>query len=211
MALPTKRHPEGIMKTVKAILASMSLLSVLMASMPIASAQDHQSHESTAIAAGSYQVQPGDVLLVSVWREDDLRSEVIVRPDGWISLPLAGEISALGKTIDELRSEIERRLSIYISDLVVTVSAKALQGHKVYVIGKVARPGEFVLASRVDVMQALSMAGGTVRFANLENIRILRRIDGVEQVIPFNYALIEKGRGLEQNIWLEVGDVVVVP
>lgn len=190
---------------------TISLLSIAMAA-PATAVQDagSQQHEQ-AVAAGAYLLQPGDVLQVSVWREEDLRSEVIVRPDGWISLPLAGEISAIGKTIDGLRAEIEQRLSVYISDLVVTVSAKALQGHKIYVIGKVARPGEFVLASRVDVMQALSMAGGTVRFASLENIRILRRVDGVEQVIPFNYALIEKGRSLEQNVWLEVGDVVVVP
>lgn len=159
----------------------------------------------------AYRIQPGDVLAISVWREEDLTTEVVVRPDGRISIPLAGDIPARDRSLEELRDEITERLSGYIPDLVVTVSARQLLGHKIYVIGKVARPGEFVLNGRVDVMQALSMAGGATRFAGLENIKILRRVDGVERVIPFNYALVEKGRGLEQNILLEVGDVVVVP
>lgn len=158
-----------------------------------------------------YQVQAGDVLMVSVWREEDLQLEVVVRPDGAISLPLAGEIQAAGRSIDELRREITGRLSGYIPDLAVTVAAKQLQGNKIYVIGMVARPGEFVLNRRVDVMQALSMAGGTVRFADLSGIRILRRVDGRETAIPFNYAQVEQGKELEQNVLLEVGDVVVVP
>lgn len=162
-------------------------------------------------AGEEYRVQPGDILTVSVWREEDLQLEVVVRPDGGISLPLAGEIQAAGQSIDVLRREITARLSGYIPDLVVTVAAKQLQGHKIYVIGKVARPGEFVLNSRVDVMQALSMAGGTVKFADLGAIKILRRIDGKDSVIPFDYARIEKGDGLERNVMLEVGDVVVVP
>lgn len=158
-----------------------------------------------------YQVQAGDVLMVSVWREEDLQLEVVVRPDGAISIPLAGEIQAAGRSIDELRREITGRLSGYIPDLAVTVAAKQLQGNKIYVIGMVARPGEFVLNRRVDVMQALSMAGGTVRFADLSGIRILRRVDGRETAIPFNYAEVEQGKELEQNVLLEVGDVVVVP
>lgn len=162
-------------------------------------------------AGEAYRIQPGDVLAISVWREEDLQTEAVVRPDGRISIPLAGDILARGKSVEELRAEIAERLAGFIPDLVVTVSTRQLLGHKIYVIGKVARPGEFVLNSRVDVMQALSMAGGMTRFAGLEDIKILRRVDGVERIIPFNYALIEKGRGLEQNILLEVGDVVVVP
>lgn len=179
---------------------------VLLAALHCATAGAFAQEEGEA-----YRIQPGDVLSISVWREEDLTTEVVVRPDGRISIPLAGDISARDRSLEELRAEITERLSGYIPDLVVTVSARQLLGHKIYVIGKVARPGEFVLNGRVDVMQALSMAGGATRFAGLENIKILRRVDGVERVIPFNYALVEKGRGLEQNILLEVGDVVVVP
>lgn len=161
--------------------------------------------------AGEYRVQPGDILAISVWREGDLQLEVVVRPDGGISIPLAGEIRAAGQTIDGLRRDIADRLSGYIPDLEVTVAAKQLQGHKIYVIGKVARPGEFVLNSRVDVMQALSMAGGAVKFADLGAIKILRRAGGKERAIPFDYNRVSRGEALDQNIVLEVGDVVVVP
>jgi polysaccharide export outer membrane protein len=161
----------------------------------------------------AYRVQPGDVLSISVWREEGLQLEsVLVRPDGAISIPLAGEIQTSGKTIEDLRREITERMRSFIPDLSVMVSAKQLFGNKIYVIGKVARPGEFVLTRSVDVMQALSMAGGTDRFANLGDIKILRRENGgAERAIPFDYTLVQKGKGLEQNILLEVGDVVVVP
>jgi polysaccharide export outer membrane protein len=179
------------------------LLALITATMPAVAAD--------SMAGAEYRVQPGDVLTVSVWREEDLQLEVVVRPDGGISIPLAGEIRAAGQSIESLRVEITERLASFIPDLAVTVAAKQLQGHKIYVIGKVARPGEFVLNSRVDVMQALSMAGGTVKFADLGAIKILRRINGRESVIPFDYARLERGDGLEQNVMLEVGDVVVVP
>jgi polysaccharide export outer membrane protein len=162
-------------------------------------------------AGEGYRIRAGDVLTVSVWREEDLQLEVVVRPDGGISIPLAGEIQAAGQSIEGLRREITDRLAGYIPDLVVTVAAKQLQGNKIYVIGKVARPGEFVLNSRVDVMQALSMAGGTIKFADLDEIKILRRVDGKESVIAFDYTRLERGEALEQNVLLEVGDVVVVP
>ena len=161
--------------------------------------------------AYAYRVQPGDLLTVSVWKEEGLQLEILVRPDGEISVPLAGEIQTAGKTIADLRQEIAERMKGYIPDLVVTVSAKQLSGYKIYVVGKVGKPGEFVLSGRVDVMQALSMAGGAIRFAGLKDIKILRREGGAERAIPFDYTLVEQGRGLEQNILLEVGDVVVVP
>lgn len=159
-----------------------------------------------------YRIQPGDLLSISVWHEDGLQLDnVLVRPDGDISVPLAGEVSTTGKTVEDLRRELTERMNGYIPDLVVTVSIKQLLGHKIYVIGKVARPGEFIPSGRVDVMQALSMAGGTVRFAGLKDIKILRRTGGTERVIPFDYTAVEQGRELEQNVLLEVGDVVVVP
>lgn len=159
-----------------------------------------------------YRIQPGDLLAISVWHEEGLQLDnVLVRPDGGISVPLAGEVSTTGKTVEDLRHELTERMNSYIPDLAVTVSVKQLFGHKIYVIGKVAKPGEFVLSGRVDVMQALSMAGGTVRFAGLKDIKILRRAGDVERVIPFDYTSVEAGEKLEQNILLEVGDVVVVP
>jgi len=158
-----------------------------------------------------YIIQPGDVLQVSVWKEENMALEVIVRPDGQISFPLIGEAPAAGNSIEHLRQTISDRLAKYIPDPVVSVSIQSLAGNTVYVIGKVNRPGAFPIARNVDVMQALSMAGGTATYASLNKIKILRRKNGKLSAIPFEYGEVEKGKHLEQNILLKAGDVVVVP
>ena len=164
-------------------------------------------------ASGStgYGVQPGDVLTISVWKEDDLKGDVLVRPDGGISFPLAGDIAAKGKTVEQIRQEIISRIQKYIPDPVVTVAVKQIVGNNIYVIGKVNKPGAFVLNQPIDVMQALSIAGGMSTFASPNNIIILRRENGTQKAIPFRYGDVEDGEHLEQNILLKGGDVVVVP
>jgi polysaccharide export outer membrane protein len=167
---------------------------------------------ATGQAEERYRIQPGDVLLVSVWKETDLTQEVIVRPDGNISFPLVGEANAAGTSVEALRQDIADKLKKYIPDPVVTVSVQQLTGNVVYVIGKVNRPGQFPIARNVDVIQALSMAGGTSTYAALNSIQVLRRgSDGKQTAIPFEYGDVEKGKNLEQNIVLQAGDVVVVP
>jgi polysaccharide export outer membrane protein len=158
-----------------------------------------------------YTVKPGDVLTISVWKEPDLQGDVLVTPDGTFSFPLVGQIDARNKTVSDLLKTISDRLKGYISDPVVTVSVKEIKGNKVYVIGQVTRPGEFIVNPSVDVMQALSMAGGTTPYASLGNIMILRRNAGTRQSFKFDYTSVVKGRDLEQNIELQSGDVVVVP
>jgi len=170
----------------------------------LASAQEVSAMEE-------YAIQPGDVLQVSVWKEEDLTQQVIVRPDGRISFPLAGEIKAAGKSVENLRELLSERLKKYIPDPVVTVSVIQLTGNTIYVIGKVNRPGAFPIARNVDVMQALTLAGGTSTYASLNNIKILRRENGKLKAILFEYGDVEKGKHLEQNIILKAGDVVVVP
>ena len=160
----------------------------------------------------AYTVQAGDILEVSVWKEVDLQRDVLVRPDGRFSFPLAGDVVATGKTVEDLRQEISSRLQKYIPDLVVTVTVKEIRGNKIYVIGQVNDPGEFIINPRVDVMQALSIAGGTTPFAALNDIVILRRdLSGSQTAIRFAYKDVERGRNLDQNIVLNSGDVVVVP
>ena len=159
-----------------------------------------------------YYVQAGDVLEISVWKEEDLQKQVLVRPDGRISFPLIGDVSVAGKTIDGLRQEITDRLVAYIPDLTVTVTLQSINGNRIYVIGQVKSPGSFVINPRVDVMQALSLAGGTTAFAALDEIVILRReADGSQRAVRFRYKDVTKGRSLEQNIMLHSGDIVVVP
>jgi polysaccharide export outer membrane protein len=158
-----------------------------------------------------YEVQPSDLLRVSVWREPELTQDVLVRPDGGFSFPLAGEMNARGKTTEELRLELIERLGRYIPDLVVTVAVLEVRGNKIYVIGQVNDPGEFVVNPRVDVMQALSLAGGTTAFASPSEIFVLRRDGGEQRRMPFNFSNVLRGRDLEQNVLLRSGDVVVVP
>jgi polysaccharide export outer membrane protein len=172
----------------------------------------NKSAPGGAAATPGYQIQPGDVLQISVWREEDLKLDVLVRPDGGFTFPLAGDMTALGKTVEDIRKEISDRLVRYIPDLVVTVAVKEINGNKVYVIGQVNKPGAFVMNPRVDVMQALSIAGGTTPFAKLDDIVVLRRSSETNQIkLPFRYNDVVKGRGLEQNVLLVSGDVVVVP
>jgi polysaccharide biosynthesis/export protein len=160
----------------------------------------------------AYTVKPGDTLVVSVWKEPDLQGPVLVRPDGMFSFPLAGQMDARNKTVAELQTELTTKLKKFISDPVVTVSIQEIKGNKVYVIGQVQKPGDFVVNPRVDVMQALSMAGGATPFAALGDIMILRRTDtGQQQALPFKYTDVVRGRNLQQNIILQAGDVVVVP
>lgn len=158
-----------------------------------------------------YRAQPGDILQIGVWKEPDLTMETLVRPDGGFSLPLIGEVKASGRTISELREELLARIGKLIPDTDVFVGVRQLGGNKIYVLGKVARPGEFVLNRDVDVMQALSIAGGTTPFAEINDIRILRRTGEEQHVFAFQYGAVEKGLALEQNILLKSGDIVVVP
>jgi polysaccharide export outer membrane protein len=163
------------------------------------------------IEEGEYGIQPGDLLEIDVWNEEGLQKEVLVMPDGRLSFPLVGDIMAAGKSVAVIRGEISERLTRFIPEHVVNVAVREIRGNKVFVIGQVNRPGEFVVTAGVDVIQALSMAGGTTPFAGLGNILVLRRRGPERLSIPFNYSDVSRGRDLEQNIVLQSGDVVVVP
>jgi polysaccharide export outer membrane protein len=162
-------------------------------------------------SGASYLIQPGDLLEISVWKEENLERAILVRPDGGISFPLAGDMQAAGKTISEVRDVVADRLSKYIPDPVVTVSMQQLSGNKIYVIGQVQRPGEFIANRNMDVLQALSVAGGMTPYAAANKILVLRRENGILRSFPFRYGDIEKGKSLGQNIILQSGDVVLVP
>ena len=169
------------------------------------------SPQSIASPEDGYGLQPGDVIRVNVWREDGLDQGVLVRPDGGISFPLAGDLSAEGKTIEEVTQAIARELSEYIPNPVVTVSLEQNEGNRIYVTGRVKQPGVFLINRPVDIMQAIAMAGGLTPFADMDDIKVLRREKGVQRAIPFDYKAVRKGEALEQNILLRAGDTIVVP
>ncbi len=192
----------GIVMTARRIMASVLLLGFLCGYLGAAQAQQAQQ---------AYQVQSGDVLEISVWKEPDLQRQVLIRPDGAFSFPLVGEVDARGKSVAELDKIVSEGLARYISDAVVTISVQEIKGNKVYVIGQVNNPGEFVVNPSVNIMQALSMAGGTTPFAATNDIVVLRGQGKEQTAMAFHYNNVVRGRNLETNIQLISGDVVVVP
>ena len=158
-----------------------------------------------------YVVGPGDVLNVSVWRVQELNRDVVVRPDGKISFPLVGDIHVVGLTVKEIKKELTKRLEEYIPQVTVSVAVTQINSQKIYILGEVNRPGEYDMVGNLDVLQALSMAGGFTDYAKKSKIIILRKIGNKKLKIKFNYNQVIKGKHLEQNIPLQRGDVILVP
>jgi len=181
----------------------IALLAVALVLPAVVSAQQ--------VAGLEYRIGPEDVLHISVWKEKDLDRMVLVRPDGGISFPLVGDMQVSGRTPLEVQDEIRSRLQRYVPDAEVTVSVDKISGYTVFVLGEVNNPGQFTLGRYVDVVQALTLAGGTTPYASERNMQILRRQDGREVTYRFDFRDIKRGRQLDQNIILQSGDVVVVP
>ena len=159
----------------------------------------------------AYRIGPEDGLEIAVWRDDSLKATVIVRPDGGISFPLAGDFTVAGRTAAEVRDELVKRLDKFVPDPVVTVTVLRVASLRIYVVGRVNKPGDFVVGRNIDVLQALALAGGLTPFAEEGRIRIIRRIDGRSVSIPFDYARLRRAGELSQNIVLQGGDVLLVP
>lgn len=158
-----------------------------------------------------YTVNPGDMLEISVWNEEALQHELRVLPDGSISFPLAGNMNVAGKSVPQIQAALKEKLAEFIADPMVNISVKATEGNTIYVIGQVKTPGQFVMYQPLDVMQALSLAGGLTAFAKANNIKVLRRHGDKSEAIDFEYSEIEGGENLGNNHLLYSGDVVVVP
>jgi polysaccharide export outer membrane protein len=186
-----------------------SLLLLLLFTPLTGQAQDKTVPQRPA--ASDYLIGPGDVLFISVWKDEALTQSVPVRPDGKISFPLIGEILAGGKTITELQKEIEQKIARYIPEPNLTIGIQAINSLLVYVIGRVNSPGRFVLNTNINVLQALAMAGGCNSFASRNDIKIFRESQGRTQILEFRYDDVTGGRRLEENVTLRRGDVIVVP
>ncbi len=157
-------------------------------------------------------ILPGDILQITVWKEEGMDQEVLVLPDGTITFPLIGTINVNRMTPAGLKAVIRKNLSSSIPAASVTVTVKAPLGHKVSVIGQVQSPGDVILSTRMGVMQALSGVGGLTPYADENKIIIIRQTDeGEKEKIEFPYRAVSQGRLLEKDIDLIPGDVVVVP
>lgn len=175
-------------------------------------ASNNSTYTAGAPQRDDYVIGIDDVLAINVWKETDLSRSVIVRPDGKITLPLAGEIEASGLTPRQLQDKLTKDLENYISKPVVTVIVQEARSQKFNIVGEIQKPGAYVLTNTVTVLDAIALAGGLREWAKAGSIYVLRkRSDGGVQKIPFNYKKVIKGDHPEQNIRLQAKDTVVVP
>jgi len=179
------------------------------------------SEEHAATATASVQVKPaasnyiigaGDMLAVNVWKEPEISRTLPVRPDGNISLPLAGDLAASGRTPVELQNDIRQQLLAYFSDPEVTVVVQEAKSHKFNIFGEIEKPGSYVMSNPMTVLDAIAVAGGLRDFAKATKIYVLRvSPDGSRTRLPFNYKQVIKGQALQDNVELEPNDTIVVP
>ena len=157
-----------------------------------------------------YVIGANDVLSVVFWREKDLSADVVVRPDGKISLPMLNDVQAIGLTPQELAESVENAARKFVRDSGATVMVKEIHSRKVYVVGEVAKPGSFPLDADMNVLQAIAQAGGLLEDAHKGDVVIVRNEKGVERRFNFDYNDVIRGRNTSQNIKLRPGDTILV-
>jgi polysaccharide export outer membrane protein len=191
------------------------ILFFILAAVTYVNAQDHETsgQETPDVQAQAYEyrIGPGDVIRISVWKNVDLTADVVVLPDGTFSFPLIGVVPAEDKTIRQLEKVIEEKLGRYVTNPVISVLIMNVNSQYIYIIGKVNQPNRYLISSRVNVLQALSMAGGLSPFAKRDKIRIFHQHAGRTTIFPFDYDKVSEGRMLDENITMERGDIIVVP
>lgn len=194
-------RPRGTRLVFAAVIAALATAGPLPA-------QDARPAAPRPTALALYTIGPSDVLHVVVWKEPDLTLDVTVRPDGYITYPLAGDVEAAGLTPGKLAESLSKRLERFVETPKVTVVVSQTNSARFFVVGQVTKPGEFPLSGRSTVIQALALAGGLREFAKSESIVIVRED---QTVIPVNYKRIAEGKDVSQNVVLARGDTIVVP
>jgi len=163
------------------------------------------------VLPAGYVIGAEDVLTIVFWRDKELSADVVVRPDGRISLPLLNDLQAAGYTPEQLRAQVEQAAKKYIDEPNATVIVKAVNSRKVHIIGNVGKAGTYPLAGDMTVLQFIALAGGLQEYADAKNIKIMRKEEGQDRTLKFNYKDVVKGKHLDQNIALKPGDTVIVP
>jgi polysaccharide export outer membrane protein len=158
-----------------------------------------------------YRIGTGDVLQLFVWKEPDLTRDLTVRFDGKVTVPLLGDVTASGRTPQELGDDIARSLARFLAAPQVTLGVLQANSARFHVLGQVNKPGEFPLTRRMTVLQALAMAGGFKEYAKTDGIVIIRQEGEAETTLSVNYKRLEAGRDLTQNVLLRPGDTILVP
>jgi len=195
------------------LLAGLVLLASCASNLPsVKTLTEYQKNEEVAVTPiESYVIGPSDLLSVDVWKEPELSKQVTVRLDGHVSLPLVSDVKAAGLTCEELQSQLTEKYEEYVEAPEVSVTLLESRSKKIYLAGKVIRPGEYVLQKNMTIVQAISMAGGLDQWANASDIRLIRKIKGTEKTFRVDYDAIVAGEDLSQNILLQPDDTIFVP
>lgn len=174
-------------------------------------ADENIASSSQKTGDSSYILGPGDILGIEVWKDESLTRAVVILPDGKISYPLIGELMAGGKTIFQLKKEIEQKLVKYVSSPTINIEVKQPSSMYIYVLGKVNSPGRFLMTSNINVLQGIATSGGLNPFAKKNDIKIYRQENDKTNIFEFEYDDVTDGQNLQQNILLKRGDVIIVP
>lgn len=166
---------------------------------------------SADVNPDEYTVGEADVLRINVWKEPELSEQVIVRPDGKVSLPLVSEVKVAGMTPSQIQQLLTERLKAFIVAPQVTVTVTDIRSKTVYITGEVIRAGEYPMLAPMTILQLIAKAGGVSAYANRHGIFVLRYVDGKPVRYPFNYNEVIKGKNVGQDVELRPGDTVVVP
>jgi len=163
-------------------------------------------------APADYVIGPGDVLAIVFWREPDMSvADVVVRPDGRISIPLLNDVVVSGLTPIQLRQKLTTEAQRLVQDPNVTIVVKQINSRRVFITGQVAKPGPYPLTSSMNVLQLISTAGGLLEYADGKDIVVMRNEGGKTTEFTFNYKEVVHRKNLKQNIDLKPGDTVIVP
>lgn len=183
---------------------------VAPASAPINSNEKATSIGPAAVTDDSYRIGIEDELLISVWREPELSGQVVVRPDGVITVPLVNDIKVVGLSTPQLAKVLTDKLRPFVTEPQVTVVVRSIHSRKVFLVGQVARPGELPLNNNMTIMELLAEAGGLSPYAKSKSIYVIRTTKGKSEKLPFNYKDALKGKG-KSDFQLQPGDMIVVP
>lgn len=189
----------------------MPIFNLMPESLNNAKAIASENKEAVKPVKHVYKIGNGDVLKIHVWKEPDLSTETFVRMDGMISLPLLNDVLAAGRTPMQLKEDVEKGLKEFVEDSTVTVIVKEPTSQKFYILGEVARTGEYPLIKDLTVLQAFALAGGFTEWASKKEIILLRHEDGKDKIIRVNYKNIVKGKDFSQNILIKADDTIIVP
>lgn len=198
------------------LLRATRVAALLLATMSC-STRGHEASSVYAEAARNdprgrpYVIGPADVVRVTVWKDPNLSTDVVVRPDGTVTLPLVGEVVASGRTAADLQKEVATRLAAFVKDAVVTVAVEEVNSYRFTVAGNVEHPGLFTSRYYVTFSEALALAGGPNRYASTSRMLIVRNGGGHVVRIPIDYDAILSGESPEQDIVILAGDAVRVP